>query len=617
MTMNQAVNDSFCRYILPGIILSLACLTGCRTPLKYRAQADSTAERILGRGQLQALGQAENIVLETPGQALRRRLLIEGNLPRSGPASLGLEDLPDNDYWRVEKHVPIVKPASLQVELPQEISLIDALQLYARNSPEYQSEKEGLYRRALALDLEADSFRSSFTGFIRGLIDSQYENGERVNGTKTSGGLEISRAFRNGTELAAAISVDLVRMLTQGEHSTMGILADASITVPLLRGSGWRVATADLTQAQKNLLYAVYDFEKAKRDFTVRVASAFYGVQESRNSLANAEENYRSLISSTRRARRLADAGRLPDFQFDQAVQDELKARDRWVRVQQAFKNTRETFLILLGLPPDAQVQVRTADVENLALFIPEGSSDTVSADYGGTIPPADSPVELVPPGTGTPGPLEIPSSRALRIALDHRLDLLKANGKIEDAQRNVYVAADSLRAELTLLGRARSGSTKSVSSADSDNDWPRAHQGGYNALLTLGLPFERTAERNNYRDALFDLNEAIREFQALEDGIKHDVLGTLRDLLQAREGIQIQGQAVKLAEKRVQSMALFLQAGRAQIRDLLDAEDDLLTARNALTSALVNYRVAELSLQRDLGVLRVSADGLFTEFTP
>ena len=58
-----------------------------------------------------------------------------------------------------------------------------------------------------------------------------------------------------------------------------------------------------------------------------------------------------------------------------------------------------------------------------------------------------------------------------------------------------------------------------------------------------------------------------------------------------------------------------FLQAGRAAIRDVLEAEEALISARDALTSALVAYRVADLNLQRDMAVLRVSEDGLWQEF--
>ena len=71
------------------------------------------------------------------------------------------------------------------------------------------------------------------------------------------------------------------------------------------------------------------------------------------------------------------------------------------------------------------------------------------------------------------------------------------------------------------------------------------------------------------------------------------------------------------LAQRRVASTNLFLEAGRAEIRDLLEAQEALVTAQNALTAALVSYRVNELALQRDLGVLEVDHQGLWREYTP
>ena len=75
------------------------------------------------------------------------------------------------------------------------------------------------------------------------------------------------------------------------------------------------------------------------------------------------------------------------------------------------------------------------------------------------------------------------------------------------------------------------------------------------------------------------------------------------------------QARAVTIAERRVRSTDLLLQAGRAEIRDLLESQEALLNAQNALASALVGYRVAELELQRDLGVLEVDEKGLWKEY--
>lgn len=59
----------------------------------------------------------------------------------------------------------------------------------------------------------------------------------------------------------------------------------------------------------------------------------------------------------------------------------------------------------------------------------------------------------------------------------------------------------------------------------------------------------------------------------------------------------------------------MFFEAGRSELRDLLEAQSALLTARNALTSAVINYRMAELQFQRDAGILKIDDNGLLIEY--
>jgi outer membrane protein TolC len=94
-------------------------------------------------------------------------------------------------------------------------------------------------------------------------------------------------------------------------------------------------------------------------------------------------------------------------------------------------------------------------------------------------------------------------------------------------------------------------------------------------------------------------------------------VRNRLRDLLESRESLTIQATAENLARKRVKSANLFLQAGLVEIRDLLEAQEALIAAQNAFTSALVRYRLAELEMQRDMGVLEVNEEGMWREHVP
>jgi outer membrane protein TolC len=226
-------------------------------------------------------------------------------------------------------------------------------------------------------------------------------------------------------------------------------------------------------------------------------------------------------------------------------------------------------------------------------------------------MPPADAPVELPPPARAG-GPYELDEPVAVRLALDHRQDILVARGRVVDAQRRVAVAADALEAGLTLEGGVTSGARRGVTSASS----PDANLDDlvYSASALLDLPLERTPERDAYRASFITLEQSVRSFQALEDGVKLDVRQALRDLLEAREAVLIQEQAVNLAQERVTSTNLVLEAGRGEVRDVLDAQEALVSARNA---AMIRYRVSELRVQRDMGVLAVGGDGLWQEYLP
>ena len=386
----------------------------------------------------------------------------------------------------------------------------------------------------------------------------------------------------------------------------------------MLRGSGKHIVTEPLTQAERNVVYAIYEFERFKRTFAVDVATDYFSVLKQLDEVKNSTENYRSLVSSSRRSRKLAEAGRLKEIEVDQALQNELRARDRWIRSRETYKKRLDSFKNLLGLPTDAMVELERSDLDELLAptheIMKEMVADEAQRSRQQSLP-ADAPIELVEPSMENAGPMEIPESEAVRLAFDNRLDLRVTTGKVYDTQRAVIVAADALGAELTFFGSTSSGARRTITSADLDDAQFRTDKARYSALLTLDLPIERTTERNKYRNSFINLERAVRNVQIQEDRIKLSLRNVLRDMLQARESLYIQARAVLVAEKRVKSVNLFLEAGRAQIRDLLEAQEALLSAQNSLTSAVVDYRIAELQLQRDIGLLKIDEKGLWQEF--
>ena len=102
----------------------------------------------------------------------------------------------------------------------------------------------------------------------------------------------------------------------------------------------------------------------------------------------------------------------------------------------------------------------------------------------------------------------------------------------MRDAQRQVHVAADALRGELTFLAQGSAGERRaSAGSATEANAHLRPDEGNYSALIDVDIPLERTAQRNAYRTSLIGMEQAVRNLQATEDRLKLEVRNDLRNL--------------------------------------------------------------------------------------
>ena len=609
------------RFVVP--VIWIFVLVGCHSAGKHRQQVDQVAARIIEQKQLEALGRIEPFTIERPADTLRRRLLIAQNLAYVGPASLGVKSLELVEHWPEDDYLESTEVASATTmpeigDQPLRLTLIEALQVAAYNSREYQTRKESVFRTALHLDLERDVFRNTFSGLAEGMFSTDESGEDTTSGREGSVLGSLSRRFKSGITLTARIGMDIAKLLEPEKHSSKSIYADSSISIPLLRGAGKHIVAEPLTQAERDVVYAFYDFERYKRTFAVRVASSYLSVLEREDAVKNAEENYRNLIASARFVRREADAGRRPIIEVGQAAQSELSARKGWVAARQGYERAQDEFKMLLGLPTDTRIELDRDELQRLVASLAYVTTASEESPMEETAVPADAPIVLQEPTREDAGPLELKEAVAIKLAFENRLDLRTAQGGVYDAQRAVVVAADRLRPELTLLGTASTGEGRGIGSADRPDSMSLDFdEGFYTALLSIDLPLERTAERIAYRESLISLEAGVRSLQEFEDQIKLDVRNRLRTLLESRIGVKIEAQALEVAKSRVENSNLLLQAGRAIIRDLLEAQEDLLSAQNGLTSAIVDYRIAELEIQRDLGVLHVNEKGLWQEYSP
>jgi outer membrane protein TolC len=458
------------------------------------------------------------------------------------------------------------RPARALTEVS--LDLEEALRLAAAASREYRTQREEAYLAALHLTAQRRAFETQYGLAGLATLDRSDTTGTATAGTEGT----LSRALEAGGTFVAKLALDFVKTFAGDPVASTRALLTTDLTLPLARGSGTTVAREGLTQAEHDVLYGLRSFARFQQQLVVTVASGFYGVLEARDVVANEELTYASLQVVYERAQWIGKAGRLGDFQVDQAHQDVLRADDRRQQARQAYESALDDFKKTLGLPVAAHVTLREDSLERLR------SRGLEAADTD--------------------------TARVIATALARRLDLVTERDRLEDSRRHLAVAEDALGPDFSLLihGGLDRGGERPLDL--------RTATGSGNVGLHVGLPLERTAERNAYREAEVNLERARRAVEETEDGVVADVRRAARTLDQARRSYDIQKDGVRLAERRVESAKIYLEASRATIRDVLDAENSLIEARNALTAALVSHAIARLDLERDSGTLDASILG-------
>jgi len=572
------------KFFTCSLIVYILIISGCMTAGEHRSRADTAAKRILQEKKV-ALGlHTENLSIEKPSETLRKRLLINQNLLVSGNFSYGShyltppENWPEDGYPNADK----IQEKITHPEFPPlTLSIQHALEAGASNSPEYQNYKEEMFKAALDLNLEQHAFDGKISGSSSGEISSDTRGTETVSGVTSDLNTGFEKQLRNGLAFTAGLALDLVKLLTQGRNSSFGITFDSSVSIPLLRGSGRHIRMESLTRAERNVVNRIYEFKRFQKNFTVDIIERYLNILEQYQRTENFYENYKSLGMAAKKSETLKDAGRIIDIDLDRARQDQLRAQEKWLTSIKTSKNSLDSFKIKLGIPPDARIELNKKDLDRIyGLYLKELE---MQSDFN-----------TVDPSHG----LDF-----IQKALNTRMDLKVAISDMEDAQRNIIVLADALGAELTLLGSANTGESRSLSSAGQENA-SLSSKGLYSALLTLDLPFERTAQRHAYRNGFITLERSIRRVQILEDNIKLSVREKLRDLEESEERLKIQYRALQLAKKRVKSTALFYEAGRAELKDILDAQESLLSSRNNVAAAAIDLVSAKLELLREIGMI-------------
>ena len=512
---------------------------------------------------------------ETVG-ILRRK---SSKVPNSGRGLLDIAPTPPSTLEELEKNMKTVEFLGDRAHIEKGakvVKLEDALRYGVTRNRQYQGQKETLYVQALNLTLSRHQFAPILSAEGTGTVDrNQVETGVNQFITDTTetytGSVGFSMLTRIGTRIAADLSSDFVRFLTGGLREVTQSKLAVSVTQPLLRGAGYLAASEVLTQDERDTLYAVRDFTQYRKSFTVDLTSQYFQTLQARDRTKNAYLAYQASKQTVDREKGMQEANKrtLPSLlQLEQAM---LQYRVRWLTAIRSYEQQLDDLKIQLAIPVQSPIMLEDDELKKLTLADPPGTLD-----------------------------------EALQTAMTTRLDLWNSRDNLEDASRRVKIAKQDLLPTLNaLVGYEVTGDPNLVGP---NLDFKRRK---VSVGADVDLHLDKKKERNSLRAAEVSEQAAKRALNLAEENVRGQIRSDWRDLILARQQYDLAVQDLALSERRLEVETDFFKEDKTtSARDLIDAQQKLINARDLVTATLITHTIARLTLWKDMGILFITKDG-------
>lgn len=378
-------------WLISPLIIAFILGSGC-TPRHYRAREDREAYRILAEKSQQPNWWTPPQAVDPPPQSRNYDPHDPDHppMPPDDPAAHRYMHCADGKHgypcWHGRGDAPSVESPQWLACLPMtaderlELNQERAVELGLLNSREYQLELENLYLAALALSLERFEFDTQWS-----LTNStHYERlGKSISGRfpresntlSTNTNLGLTRAFAGGGQVLVDFANTFVWEFTATDSTAAFSNLTVSLVQPILRGAFRDVRLEPLTQAERNVLYAVRDYARFRKQFYFGIVSGEQGYLSlllQLQAILNLEANLESLRLNLRTHEALAKAGIVSLIQVDQVFQSYQAGRLRLIRAQNDLETSLDSYKIHLGLPPDLDIKLDNSQLTPFELNSPE-----------------------------------------------------------------------------------------------------------------------------------------------------------------------------------------------------------------------------------------------------
>lgn len=407
-----------------------------------------------------------------------------------------------------------------------------------------------------AIDVARGAFQPQLS-----LTGSHGEFDSAVNGNQKTSDLRVgvTQQLYTGTTVSASSQLDRTKT---NPAAPLNPAYDADLTISarqsLLRGFGVAVNKAQINRAKIGLDRANLDFKAQVLNVIQSTENAYFLLAYSREQLAvrNFSLSLAQRLFDEAKTRR--ETGVATDLDVLQAEVGVANARRNVLLAEQDVKDRQEALLALIGqFELDAPVgTVRFNEVSN---FTPVFVS-------------------------------------SFNMAKQSQPDYLASVAAIEQYKLDVVVAHDASKPDLSVGGAVGlSGTNRSADNAY-NNAFDRQNH-SWQVDFALNYPWGRVSEKARERQSQSVLNREQTRLRLLEQNIEVSVRSAVRSVETNLESVKIASLASGLSQKQYELEEARFRAGLSTSRRVLEAQDDLESAR-------INELLAKVDLHTSISAL-------------
>jgi outer membrane protein len=394
-------------------------------------------------------------------------------------------------------------------------------------------------------------------------LDGTTLTGLSNDSTSSSLGVSNRLTQTNGTvSLTANLSRSASNSSNNFLNPSFGDSISASINQPLLKNAGRIVATASVETSKIGVSMAVLAYKS-------RVLTVIRDTENAYYNLVSARESLRIRQLSLDLAQKLYDenvarrnTGVLTDLDVLSAESGVANARRAVIQAQQGVSNAEDSLLQLLN-------------------------ADNFDDRPG--------PVTFPDYTAGAPS-----FAATYKLVRDNYPDTLSAEDQIKQLEISLAVAKKNVLPQLNLTGGlGYTGKATDQGYGHVVSDLPHDHGNNWNVGLSYSVPWGSRADKSNYRSAAINLNSQKLRLEQLQQSllvqVRADVLAVTTNIA----SVEIAAKATELTLKTYEQQKARFDAGLSTSRLVLQAQDDLETARFNELTAKVSLRTAVAELHR------------------